>query len=183
MSSRARAEDTPDRPPLVAVRPTALRPAVDLEALYDAAWRDVYRYAMALTQSADEADDVAAETFERAVRHWDHVPERPLPWLLLTARRIATDRWRRARRFARAVGLVRRDATDRRHEDATEFWLWFDALARALTTRQREALVLRYQRDLSDEEIGSILGLSASGVRSLVSRALDALRAHPELLG
>ena len=39
---------------------------------------------------------------------------------------------------------------------------------------------LRYQRDLSDEEIGEILGLSASGVRTLVSRALAALRQHPD---
>ena len=62
-----------------------------------------------------------------------------------------------------------------------EFWLWLSQLARALSERQREAILLRYQRDLSDEEIGEILGLSASGVRTLVSRALKTLREHPEL--
>jgi RNA polymerase sigma factor (sigma-70 family) len=67
-------------------------------------------------------------------------------------------------------------------ERKTEFWLWFDAIASVLTDRQREALLLRYQRDLTDADIGSIMGISESGVRSLVSRALDVLRSHPELL-
>jgi RNA polymerase sigma factor (sigma-70 family) len=64
---------------------------------------------------------------------------------------------------------------------AREFWLWLDALSRALPTRQREVIFLRYQRDLTDAEIGEVLQISASGVRTLVSRALAALRRHPEL--
>jgi RNA polymerase sigma factor (sigma-70 family) len=67
-------------------------------------------------------------------------------------------------------------------EQRTEFWLWFDALAAILTERQREALVLRYQDDLTDAEIGSIMGISESGVRSLVARALTAMRSHPEIV-
>jgi len=183
MSPRTRADDAPDAPLLLLpVRPVTSRAATRLEALYDLAYRDVHRYALAMTRSADEADEIAADTFERAIRHWDRVPERPLPWLLLTARRIATDRWRRARRAARLAAGMRAGPRASRHEHETEFWIWFEALARALTPRQREALVLRYQHDLTDEEIGALLGLSASGVRSLVSRALEALRAHPELL-
>jgi len=63
-----------------------------------------------------------------------------------------------------------------------EFWLWFDRLSDALTSRQREVLLLRYQSDLTDAEIGRILGLSEPGVRSLASRAISSLRQHPELL-
>jgi RNA polymerase sigma factor (sigma-70 family) len=62
-----------------------------------------------------------------------------------------------------------------------EFWLWLDALSQALPARQRDVILLRYQRDLTDEDIGEILGLSASGVRTLASRALNGLRRHPEL--
>lgn len=161
------------------VRPAAVSGAV--QRAYEAHYRDVYRYLLALTRSASDAEELTAEVFERALRAWDTVPERPLPWLLLTARRIATDRWRRV---VRLVGIQRRlrpggpaDAGEAR----TEFWAWFDALAAVLTPRQREVLVLRYQRDLSDPEIGQILGISPSGVRSLVARALEVLRAHPEL--
>lgn len=67
-------------------------------------------------------------------------------------------------------------------EAETQFWMWFDALATVLNPRQREVLVLRYQRDLSVRDIAEIMGLSESGVRTLTSRALAVLRSHPELL-
>jgi RNA polymerase sigma-70 factor, ECF subfamily len=154
------------------------------EAIYTRHFRDVYRYVLGLTRSHDEADDITAETFERALRAWNsgrQVPVAPLPWLLLTARRVAIDKWRRARRIiglGRHVRAIDVSAGERR----TEFWLWFEALAGALSERQREVLLLRYQRDLADGDIAMIMGLSQSGVRSLVARALDALRSHPELL-
>lgn len=157
----------------------------EFASLYERHYRDVYRYVLSLVRSHDEAEDVTAETFERAYRAWTSASfpaGRGLPWLLLTARRISTDRWRRLRRRARVV----RDPGSRHDEGVshgqTEFWLWFDALSEALPDRQREVLVLRYQRDLSDADIASVMNLSESGVRSLVARALDSLRAHPELL-
>ncbi len=128
------------------------------------------------------AEDIASETFERALRVWKEVPDPALPWLLLTARRIATDRWRRAGRWARiAFGLHREEGGDA-GERQTEFWIWFDEVSRLLTHKQREVLLLRYQRDLTDADIGRIMGLSESGVRSLSARALDVLRTHPEVL-
>jgi RNA polymerase sigma factor (sigma-70 family) len=167
---------------VVPIQPAVSVRAVDFEAAYRAHYRDVYRYLLAFTGSPDDADEIASETFERALRAWDRAPDPALPWLLLTARRIATDRWRRATRWASlALGIraaVRNDAGERE----TEFWLWFDAVSRILTDRQREVLTLRYQRDLSDADIASIMGVSESGVRSLVSRALEVLRTHPELL-
>jgi RNA polymerase sigma-70 factor (ECF subfamily) len=160
------------------------RPASEraFESVYALHYRDVYRYLLGLTRSPADAEEIAAETFERAMRAWSRVPEPPLPWLLLTARRIATDRWRRARRFAQIALRLRNEASADAGERHTEFWLWFDAIAGVLTDRQREVLLLRYQRDLTDSDIGSIMGISGSGVRSLVARALDVLRSHPELL-
>ena len=154
------------------------------EALYIRHYRSVYRYVLGMTRSPHDTEDITAETFERALRAWPNSPrlnDTELPWLLLTPRRIATDRWRRARRFA----SLKRPVTNANvvaGEDRTDFWLWFDALSRVLSERQREVLLLRYQRDLTDADIGSIMGLSTSGVRSLVARSLEVLRAHPELL-
>ncbi len=155
------------------------------EAVYESHYRDVYRYVLALVRDRDEADEVVALAFERAYRSWiegRQAEDRALPWLLLTARRIAIDRWRRARRMLRHDGVGRSAGDGTADEARTEFWAWFEALARALSERQREVLVLRYRGDLSDEEIGAIMRLTPSGVRSLVARALAALRAHPELL-
>jgi RNA polymerase sigma-70 factor (ECF subfamily) len=152
---------------------------VSIEDAYAAHYTAVFRYALALTRSIPDAEDITAEVFARALDSWRVVPPRPLPWLLLVARRIATDRVRRARRFIAALGGMRPAQAPDAGEARTEFWDWFEAVGAILTERQREALVLRYERDLTDTEIGEIMGLSESGVRSLVARALAGLREHP----
>lgn len=157
----------------------------EFEGAYLRHYRDVYRYVLGLTRDLGGAEDLVAATFERAFRAWKRPggpPDPALPWLLVIARHLATDRWRRGRRSIKAmISPGARPAADA-GEARTEFWMWFDAVAVVLTDRQREVLLLRYQRELSDEDIGSIMHMSESAVRSLVSRALAALRSHPELL-
>ena len=170
------------------------------EALYNAHYRDVSRHVILTTRGRDDVEEIVAETFARAFAAWrsGHGPAgRPLPWLLVIARRIATDRWRRKRLIAwlplpdshgRNLGTWDGRHTPEselgspdRAAGVAEFWLWLDALSQALPARQRDVIFLRYQHDLSDEDIGEVLGLSASGVRTLASRALNGLRKHPEL--
>jgi RNA polymerase sigma factor (sigma-70 family) len=169
------------------------------EAVYSAHYRDVSRHVILTTRGRDDVEEIVAETFARAFAAWrsgQGPAGRPLPWLLVIARRIATDRWRRRRLIAwlplpegsrASSDWDGRQTTDAEPGSpdpaagAAEFWLWLDALSRALPTRQRDVILLRYQQDLSDEDIGEVLGLSASGVRTLASRALNGLRHHPEL--
>jgi RNA polymerase sigma factor (sigma-70 family) len=73
-----------------------------------------------------------------------------------------------------------------RHEitndfDDVEASHWLASISQILPARQREVLLLRYQRDISDEDIAALMDLTPSGVRSLVARALTKLRAHPEV--
>jgi RNA polymerase sigma factor, sigma-70 family len=166
----------------VSVRSLERVDPVVIERVYADHYRDVFRYALTLTRSVEDAEEITADTFERSLRTWSHVPVRPVAWLLLTARRIATDRWRRARRLARIVVMAQSTRFASFADRDPEFGAWFDALAEVLTPRQREVLILRYQRDLTDADIGVVMGLSESGVRSLVARALAELRSHPELL-
>jgi RNA polymerase sigma-70 factor (ECF subfamily) len=174
--------------------------ASSFETIYSEHYRDVSRHVILTTRGRDDVEEIVAETFARAFAAWRSgrgPAGHPLPWLLVIARRIATDRWRRRRLIAwlplpegrqpgsRSWGGRQSTATepggpDRAAGDA-EFWLWLDALSQALPTRQRDVLFLRYQHDLTDEDIGEVLGLSASGVRTLVSRALNGLRSHPDL--
>lgn len=182
---RARHEDgslTEGDTLVVPIQPVTRADPAIIERLYADHYRDVFRYVLALTRSVEDAEDVTADCFERALRTWGQVPERPIAWLLLTARRIATDRWRRTRRLTRILTLRGSTGTNPESNLDAEFREWFSALARVLNERQREVLTLRYQRDLSDADIGHVMGLSESGVRSLVSRSLEILRSHPELL-
>ena len=125
--------------------PARAQPA-SLEVVYVRHYRAVYGYLLAMTRSHDEAEDLVGETFERALRAWESRPPAKgmeLAWLLLTARRLATDRWRRARRYAalaRSNGPLG-SAGGHAGEGATEFWMWFDALSEVLSERQRDVLV------------------------------------------
>ena len=49
------------------------------------------------------------------------------------------------------------------------------AAIRRLPDRQREALVLRYYLDLSEEDIARTMRISRGTVKSTISRALSAL--------
>jgi RNA polymerase sigma-70 factor (sigma-E family) len=54
-------------------------------------------------------------------------------------------------------------------------------LLAALPEQQRVVLVLRYWSGLTEAEIAGALACSTGTVKSRASRALDALRAHPDL--
>jgi RNA polymerase sigma-70 factor (ECF subfamily) len=153
-------------------------------AVFDDLYRryhvDVFRYAVVLTKSPDDAEDIASEAFARALFAWSRGREPegpPLPWLLAIARNLATDRWRRARRAVQ--GIASRSSADGTAQ--IESMVWLQAISNVLPPRQREVVALRYYRDLGDGEIAKIMGLTESGVRSLVSRAIATLRAHPEV--
>jgi RNA polymerase sigma factor (sigma-70 family) len=156
------------------------------EPIYQSYWRPVYRYAWLLSRHREDAEDSAAETFQRAYSAWEsgRGPKvEALPWLLVIARRLVINRERRRRLIAWVPLAEARDATASDREGLqSEAWIWFGELSRALPARQHEVLLLRYQFDLTDEAIGRIMGLSPSGVRTLSHRALGALRRHPEVL-
>ncbi len=169
-----------------AVRETESEAA--FESLYRERYRDVFRYALLMLRSPEDAEDVASEAFGKAYAAWcdGRGPEgEALPWLLLITRRAVIDRTRRRR----LLSWLPLDSMHPAHEPAdqsadshrSEFWLWFDRFARELPDRQREVLILRYRRDLDDAQIGQIMGITPSAVRSLVARACEALRRNPEI--
>jgi RNA polymerase sigma factor (sigma-70 family) len=107
-----------------------------------------------------------------------------MPWLFLIARRIVIDRSRR--RIPGWLSLSGQAASDREMRAAdpivgVEAAVWFNQLRDCMSSRQHEAIVLRYLFDLSDQQIGRIMGLSAAGVRTNLSRGVAALRKRPEV--
>jgi RNA polymerase sigma factor (sigma-70 family) len=158
----------------------------DFEAAFEAHYSRVCWYALAMLHDANEAEEAAAETFDRAYRAWKsgkgpNGP--PLPWLLVICRRIVLGRRRQARLIA-WLPLPERDresAGDGGAFEAVEFRLWLRQLESILSAREREALSLRYLDDLGDAGAALVLGISPSGFRTLVSRAIAKLRTHPEL--
>jgi RNA polymerase sigma-70 factor (ECF subfamily) len=145
----------------------------------------VYNYLRFQLSSPDEAEDLTAETFLRAVRAADRFdPSRAsaATWLLAIARNALTDFRRSARRRRRHVGL---DALrDLAVEGPTpeERMLRREALAdaveamRGLADADRELLSLRYAAGLEIAEIARVVGAREGTVRTRLSRAMARLR-------
>ncbi len=142
-----------------------------------ACWTPVFRFALALTNDWDAAEDMAQEAFTRLWTHRGELDwQRPvLPWLLTTTRRLGLDRFRRLRRT-----LARRVAVGPLHGldgDDRSRWLDVQAAMARLSEIDRAALVLTTVIGLSSDEAGTALGMTAGAVRARVSRARRELEA------
>ena len=133
-------------------------------------WTPVYRFALALTNDLSEADDVAQEAFvrlwgRRASIDWN---EPVVGWLLVTARRVAMDRFRRLGRALRlgsvTPAIVGMDAA------TIDRFVDLRAQLARLTAAERTAILLSAVEGWSAEEIGAALGISAGAVRAAASR-------------
>src|SRR6266536_3085084 len=70
---------------------------------------DVYRYLLVFTRDAQLAEELAAETFERALRAWRRFDPRrssPRTWLCTVARSAALDHFRAETRRTRREQLA-----------------------------------------------------------------------------
>lgn len=135
-----------------------------------ACWTPVFRFALALTNDWDAAEDLAQEAFarlwsRRSTLDW----ERPmLPWLLTTTRHLAMDRFRRLRR-----ALARRGPAGQSNLDGDDRVRWLDvqrAMAR-LPAAERAALTMVAVQGMSYDEVAAALDSTSGAVRARVSRA------------
>jgi RNA polymerase sigma-70 factor (ECF subfamily) len=138
---------------------------------------DVYGYLAWFTGDRFAAEDLAAETFERALRLWprfDPARGSARTWLCQVARTVALDHFRSERRRTRREQL---SALAERVEPAFAEGLSPDlerALAR-LSAGEREVLVLRVVLDLDAGAAARILGISATNCTTRLNRALRKL--------
>jgi RNA polymerase sigma-70 factor (ECF subfamily) len=139
---------------------------------YDRFSGDVFRFALAWTNDWTSAEDLTQETYLRLWRHrasidWD----RPiLPWLFVTARHLANNRFRALRR---SLALTRSDPPT----DELIRARWIDvcqALGR-LTRIERTALIMTAVEGWSYAEVADALNTTDGALRAAVSRARDKL--------
>ncbi len=149
-----------------------------------------------LCGSPDEAEDLAQEVFMRVYRARNeyHPQAKFSTWFFTIANNVALNALRRKKRkplyqldpLGGSSGslqsrpeesLVRAPATepDRRMRHLELAKVVGQALSE-LNERQRLAVVLNKFEEMSYEEIGSIMGISAKAVKSLLSRARSQLR-------
>lgn len=147
--------------------------------IYDAHYPRVFRYLLARTRSAQDAEELTAEVFALAL---EGLKRRGVPlhiggWLIGIADHVACRYWRlRAAEDHPALspGEPEEDPEELAlgRLESQRLWRCLDALS----AEHRQVLLLRIVAGLSAREVGQILGKTEQAVRSLQWRALAALR-------
>jgi len=159
--------------------------------LYDLYVRRVYAFCALGGRSREEAEDLTAQTFERALRAIDRYEERGAPfsaWLLRIAAHVVADRARRAAPLDDAPPLDDDDGAADGAPDWTEEWelaTWLRGHLATLPEDQRRVVWLRYYEDRSFGDVAARMDRSENAVKQLLRRALAAVRAgiHEEAVG
>ena len=147
--------------------------------LYERYVDQIYGYVLSLTRDKEEAEDVTAATFVKAIEELPRFEWRGVPysaWLYRVATNLVTRERRRpgwveldphlsggAEDPADLAGRLDRDQEVRR------------AVA-GLPTDQRQVVLLRFGGEMSCREIGDVMGRSEGAVKLLTFRAITALR-------
>ncbi len=145
------------------------------------------RYLTYLLGRRDPVDDLVQETWLRVLErgHSYDGESRFEPWLFAVARNLALDYVRKRRLFSLETSDFVEPPPSRSPSPFEQAARTEDAqhLALSLATLEplyREALVLRFQEDLSLAEMSHVVGAPVSTVSSRIYRGLAALRAHME---
>lgn len=100
----------------------------------------------------------------------------PRAWAFRAVYRIAMDRHRLRTRLAALAQRLEARAVDAPPDASDRITVW--AEVDRLPQRQRQVLYLRYRADLSFDEIGHAMGITASAARSHATQALARLRSR-----
>ncbi|HUK45888.1 MAG TPA: sigma-70 family RNA polymerase sigma factor [Gaiellaceae bacterium] len=138
---------------------------------------DVYGYLAWFTGDRFLAEDLAAETFERALRLWHRFdPKRgsARTWLCQVARTTALDHFRSEKRRQRREQLA---AAPERFEERPLEGLSpeLEAALRRLTAGEREVIALRIVLDFDARSAAGMLGISPTNCTTRLNRALAKL--------
>ena len=155
------------------------KPSFDV--LYETYYDRIYRYAYTILLNRENAEDVVEETFIAAyTAYYSYDPARssPATWITRIAHNKTVD-FVRSAAYRKETGFPEefdapdpgQDFTDRVEKGQAVLWLY----AR-LTQSEREFLDLRYVMELTDGEIGALLGLPVKTVNKRYQRLLEKCR-------
>jgi RNA polymerase sigma-70 factor, ECF subfamily len=150
--------------------------APSFEEFYEATFRRLFTALCLVTGNRHEGEEVAQEAYVRVFERWDHVGglEDPTGYLFRVSMNVFRSRYRRAALGLRRAISLAPAATDELGAVETH-----DAVVRlllGLNPKQRAAVLLTAILDYSAEEAGEMLGLRASSVRALTTRARDHMK-------
>jgi RNA polymerase sigma-70 factor, ECF subfamily len=156
--------------------------------LYERYVDKIYNYIYYRTGNPADAEDLTARVFVRAMQHIDGYEDRGYAfsaWLYRIAHNLVAN-WHRdnSRRPTIAIeDLAQWQVSGKGPEDMAALLEDRAALLeaiRALPSERRELLMLKFVDQLSNADIGEVMGRSEGAIKSLYHRTLQALRQEME---
>ena len=152
--------------------------------LYERYVERIFNYVYYRTGNTHDAEDLTARVFQRAMNHIQKYTDRGVPfsaWLYRIAHNLVAN-WHRDRSRKQEIPLddlpilpAKGDHPEKNLVRSQEQ----DALLkmiRKLPAERQNLLILKFVEDMSNAEIGAIMGRSEGAVKSLYHRTLLALR-------
>jgi len=152
--------------------------------LYEHYVERIFNYVYYRTGNTHDAEDLTARVFQRAMNHIQKYTDRGVPfsaWLYRIAHNLVAN-WHRDRSRKQEIPLddlpilpAKGDHPERNLVRSQEQ----DSLLRMirkLPAERQNLLILKFVEDLSNAEIGAIMGRSEGAVKTLYHRTLLALR-------
>ena len=158
-------------------------------ALYERYLPKMYNYIYYRTGNPHDAEDLTARLFFRAFSHIGNYEDRGVPfqaWLYRIAHNLVAN-WHRDQGRRKIIALddyvahsLISEAPDRLTEDLEERQQMIQAVRRLPEDRQ-QLLLLKFIEQLSNAEIGQIMGRTEGAIKSLYHRTLLTLRDELQL--
>jgi RNA polymerase sigma-70 factor (ECF subfamily) len=151
--------------------------------LYELHVDRIYNYIYYRTGNQHDAEDLTARVFFRAIQHISHYQDRGAPfaaWLFSITRNMLAN-WYRDTGKWKMVPLD--NMLHQQLEDGPEYSIEKgqdrDALLaaiRRLPPERQDLLILKYVEQMTNSEIGQMMGRSEGAIKSLYHRTLHSLR-------
>jgi RNA polymerase sigma-70 factor, ECF subfamily len=159
--------------------------SIDWEAVYNEQMPRVYNFFRYRVGDEPLAEDLTAETFEKAWRARERYRSNLgafSTWLFAIARNVATDYFRRRReeisleRIRQQTSGPSLEAMIQQKADLARL----SGLLAELPARERELVALKYGAELNNREIANVTQLSASNVGTILHRVVERLKGRWE---
>lgn len=144
----------------------------------------IYNYVYYRTGNVHDAEDLTARVFQRAMKHIHNYTDRGVPfsaWLYRIAHNLVAN-WHRDHSRRQEIPLADAPLLKARADlpevtmVRTEEQEGLLRLIRRLPPDRQQLLILKFVENLSNSEIGEIMGRSEGAVKSLYHRTLLSLR-------
>jgi RNA polymerase sigma-70 factor (ECF subfamily) len=187
-AARAIATNTP-----AGAQETAAAPTLgEFSDLYNDYFPKVFAYVYGRVQDKEVSLDIVSDVFEKAFMKVKSLRSRDSfgSWLFTIARNEVSSHWRKEKPAARAAqeaAIEKELHSQPKSPEETllhkERLAFLSGLVKQLPKREQEIIALKFDAELTNREIASVLSTSEVNVRVTIFRALRKLRERMQNLG